>query len=381
MKTIVVMELKGFAKISEDLGLKMDIVGLDSSRIRAAVILTVNEIIKATEKECATEYTVHIGGDTWFFVLGNVAQGIKFGCVLLNKFMALVNQKGLFYLKPSLAMSIGEPKWQDGRFLDDESIKTYRLADTGYPFSFYILDKIYTQAKSVDWVKIVNIDSEKYSIDWINSIADDAGPIDIEFPPLLLDSELLYMKTLNESLNAILRLQSKSQSIVSFGGPIPMEVPYFKDYIKATIAHLTNNPDCKITVLSYIPLKETLNSFAWLELSRKLCVKFPQNAFFAAFVLPEGQIRPMAYQIFDNQSVYIGLRSYSPQRGGATMDSAIMFKNDGVAKKFYDNFLEEWRMVGPLDDEKFADICKQLGGITSDIKSKAYNMIDSLFVI
>jgi len=166
--------------------------------------------------------------------------------------------------------------------------------------------------------------------------------------------------------------------VAAFGGPVPADAPYYRDYLKATVALLREPSGPVFTILSYIPLDEPLYSYTWLELCRRMAIEFAPRFSFSAFPIPAGQLRPFSYQIFDRNTVHLGLRSYSPQRGTTTMSSAILFRNSYVAERFHGEFLENYRRIGNLDDSAFGALSRQLSGLTNTIKKTALEDIERL---
>src|SRR5208282_5646574 len=131
----VIIELKGFTGIADSLSLRMEKVGITSERIRGAGIDIIENVFTIINKKIPYEYEKKIGGDTWILKFSNLEDAIKFGYFLFSTFVKYMNQNGIFFIKPVIAINIGEPKFKDDNFLDNTSIRTYRVADTGEPFS------------------------------------------------------------------------------------------------------------------------------------------------------------------------------------------------------------------------------------------------------
>jgi hypothetical protein len=386
----VIIELKGFTGIADSLSLRMEKVGITSERIRGAGIDIIENVFTIINKKIPYEYEKKIGGDTWILKFSNLEDAIKFGYFLFSTFVKYMNQNGIFFIKPVIAINIGEPKFKDDNFLDNTSIRTYRVADKGEPFSLYVLDEAIIQSRHLSWVQLENVkinglpeDQEVQLINWmeIKNIKNKPQIRDsISLPTLLLDSEIIYSETLNDSVNHIIHQQNSSHSVITFGGPVPFNTQNYKKYLINSIKLIKTKNDCTWTILSYIPLNEPLIGLTWLELCKRLSIQYPEKFTFSAFTLPDGQLRPFSYHIYDDSVVQIGLRSYSPQHGVSIMNAAIMIRNEKIAKRFKNEFLENLRKVGPIDDIKYAEISKSFRGINNQIRQEAFQTVDQLLM-
>lgn len=383
---IMMLELKGFAAMATQLARDMDPVVASPERIRASQVSVVTGALDAARSAVRETQRIHIGGDTWFLTFDELDQAIAFGALLLRHFRDLVSSKGLFYLKPSLALTLGEPKLLNDRFLDDASISAYRAADGGKPFHFYLLGDAYQVAKRFQWLALSDVSAPEGSpphgiVDWLTAKFPDLhDPVvpDVSLPTLLLDSEVLYAQSPSEATANLLRQQARARKVYAFGGPVPLQPPYYRDYVRTTLASLRLQQGPAFTVLSYIPANEAIDSYAWLELCRLLTIEHPTRFAFAAFLIPAGQLRPFSYQVFDDSAVHVGLRSYSPQKGTPTMSAAIMVRNRDIALRFKEEFVENWRQLGPMNDLHFARLVDQLSGLNVAGKQAALREIDLL---
>lgn len=386
MTTILVMELRGFAKIATELAYDMDKIGVTPDRVRSAGIHIINETIDKAKINYPFTKKMHLGGDTWYFTFDEFEEGVRYACILLSILQQLVNENGLFFLKPSLALNIGEPKFEGERFLDDDSIQTYRAADSGRPFHLFVLSKAIKLAKQLPWLKMSHIQDAdvdtKQLIEWqdiqLTPESQSIGNVPFSLPTLLLDSEVIYSNSTSEAINHIIKQQERSSSVFAFGGPVPLDTPIYKNYIRSTLALMKKNSQCKWTVLSYLPLNIAVYTYTWVELCRRLSVVYPDRFAFSAFSIPEGQLRPFSYQIFDDSTVHIGLRSFSTHRGTPTMSSAIMFRNKKIASRFKEEFLENWRRIGALNELEWGEIYSKIQGLTKDIKKNSLLLIEEL---
>ena len=386
MKSVVVMDLQGFSQLATGLALKMERINLNAERVRAITIQAVDKIIKETSVFVMPQLSSYIGGDTWGFVFHTAEDGVKFGCYFLRKFKAAVLNQGICHLKPSIAINVGEPVFKDGKFIDSDSIGAYTLADKGQPFDFYIHPSALLHVKPLEWVNIQlplnpgGADSSGSStLDWQNAKLDGLAAIDpnITIPTLILDSDTNYSETAEDAILQIIHQQRQcSESVFAFGGPIPFGSSPYDEYIKETIALIRSNNHIHWTILSYIPKNGSLNSYAWLELCRRMEATHPGNFKFSAFLISGDQLRPFSFQIFDKQIVHIGLRKYSPSSGTPVMSSAIMLRNKTIASRFIDEFVENWRIVGGMDDKHYGELLSSISGVTNEVKKKAHQLVD-----
>jgi hypothetical protein len=290
-------------------------------------------------------------------------------------------EKGIFYLKPSMALGLGNPRFDGERFLDDVSIKAYKVADSGKSFTFFAIDESIPELRALGFTLKTH---QKYSEDisvlelvWVESqhVNDDMLNFDTSLPRLLLDSEVIYSNTYQEAINNIVRQQERSATALIFGGPGSLTDPLFKSYVDRTIGLLKGEKNIRFSVLSYLPVNEPISSYTWLELCRNLQIEFPQRFAFSAFAIPRGQLRPFSYHVYDGNVVHIGLRTYSPQRGTPTLSSAIMLKNKRIASRFEADFIENFRSAGLVDDIKYSRLLKSFGAISPQDRSQTMRTI------
>ena len=246
----------------------MDEVAVTPERVRASAIIIINNTASECAKLNTPTHSAHIGGDTWYFQFATLETALRFGCAFLHRCRRLVTDNGLFFIKPSLALAMGEPKLSDGRFLDDESIGAYRLADGGKPFHFYIHANALEAVAAIGLLDLKSPASgasqrpEVTTAEWqklISSDASDKKNIEISLPTLLLDSEVIYSRSATEAVGNIVRQQSMSKSVCAFGGPVPLDVPFYRSYLRDTLASLKQDDGPKFSVLSYIPQNEPVS--------------------------------------------------------------------------------------------------------------------------
>lgn len=369
--------------MSTSLARDMDRVAVTPERVRAGAIQIVDAVIASCSAVVPVVRAAHIGGDSWFIETATLEQALQFGVLLLRAFEAKTTQ-GYYYLKPSLATGYGEPKLLNGKFLDDASIATYRAADAGKPFRYELVGEAVSVACQYPWVVQATEVADDRTInvlEWRSSEPSaDANPAETQvvLPQLLLDSEVLYSSTPAEALNVIQRHQAAAKVVHAFGGPVPLSSPLYRAYVKNSISLIREPAGPSLVVLSYVPQNEPETSFAWLELCRRLSIQYDNKYAFRAFAIPQGQLRPFSFQIFDDDTVHLGLRAYSPQKGTPTMSSAVMFKNRQIATRFKGEFIENWRALEAFDDDGFASLQKLLQGLTPSVKKAAMKDVDEL---
>lgn len=389
MVAILIMEMKGFASLGGHLARGLETVGVSPERVRSAGI---NIIKGAVEKSMPAHHqgkTIHMGGDTWYFTFEEPEEALRFAYRLLSTLLNLAVEKGIFYLKPSLALIMGEPKFEEEFFLDDQSIAAYKTADTGEPYHFYVLGKAVEVVDNLPWVSLIPLEGGMGDagpaalVDWRNMTVDKgegAHPeaFQVSLPTFLLESEVVYSHSTTEAIEYMTRQQQRSTSVLAFGGPVSLDSQIYTEYLRSTIRTLRDQPETSFTVLSYLPLDEAWCNYSWLELCRRLSRTYPSRYVFAAYAIPKGQLRPFSYHIYDSRIVHIGLRSFSPQKGTPTMKTAIMFRNSLIATRFKEEFLENWRRVGSLTEDKYKNLLASLKGLTPVMMKEASDVIDEI---
>jgi hypothetical protein len=191
--SIVIVELKGFSAMATILAKDVDVIGVTPERVRASIIETVNRIVDESMTGLMLGKRALLGGDTWGFTFQDVEEAVLFGSRALKTIQRMSTEKGFFYIKPSVAITVGDPKFQDDKFLDDDSIKAYRFADRGRPFNFYVTEEAIDLVNRINGVSVsvAEIGSDHgspvYAIDWrhiIDPIGDEIGNFEVSLPAL-----------------------------------------------------------------------------------------------------------------------------------------------------------------------------------------------------
>ena len=382
---IMVLEFKGFTAMAEGLAKNTEAIGITSARVRAAGISIVNDLIQNASSESRPIRDKHIGGDTWVFEFPSLDEGLVFGCSILRLFAAMAVDHAVFFLKPCIALGWGDPKWTNDRPIDDLTIAAYTVADKGRPYSFFLIGDAIVMSKQFAWLRhgLAWVDAPVripvVGIDWQNSAPTAPSNLtasQVWLPSLLLDSDVMFFESIEGTIAGLIREQEKVRSIFAFGGPAPFDVEPFREYVSHTIQMLKTRKDFRLTVLACLPLDELRYSFAWLELVRRLAILYPSRMAFAAFTIPPGQARPMAYHVYDQNCVHIGLRSFVPHRGIHSMTNSIMVRNPKIARSFTTTLLEDWKLVGPLDEKRYAEISSAFEGMSTREKQELLRAVD-----
>ena len=383
MQTILIIEFKGFTKISTSLALKMEEITLTPEKIRAGIIEITNKLIENVNKTNSYNSKFKVGGDTFVITFNELRQGIDFGVLLMSEFLKAVTENGYYYLKPCACISSGDIVLHDDSFLDDTSIETYRVADKKEPFTFWAKGNDCIRNLKDETIPTANYieEEELIKIDWLN-VKDRAnksiGLPDFKLPQILLNNEIIFCQSPLEALNQILINQEEAKVINAFGGPIPYESASESDYLKQTIQFIKNDTNKKWNVVSYLDLSNKKSSFYWLELARRLSNLYPNKYNFTAYAILTGTLIPFSYQTFDNKSTLVGLRSYSLELGRATMSSAIVFRNSKITERYILEFTESYRKLGKFDDAKFSELLNQINLTEQNARRDCMNLVDKL---
>jgi len=194
-KAIVFLELKGFSAMATQLARDMESIGFTPARVRAAGIHIVRTTLDHIQLQFPPEQQLHLGGDTWFFSYAKLEHAAIFSVGLLRAILDLATSRGIFFLKPSMAIGWGTPQLLGERVLDDESIHTYKTADTGMPFTLKLVGEARQLSASLTWLLVSSPREEDAPlVDWQSSITPGAQALhtEVAVPSLLLDSEIIY---------------------------------------------------------------------------------------------------------------------------------------------------------------------------------------------
>jgi hypothetical protein len=341
------MEFKGFTGMATDLSRGTSVIGITPERIRASGINVVQELISQASLSVTPEKNEHLGGDTWALVFKSLGDALLFACAILRGFHTIASRRAVFFLKPSIAIGVGNPKWKSGRPLDDVSITTYRVADKGAPYDLVLVGDAIPTSLQYEWVKHANdtsisgIEVPLKRVDWQASIPPglkETNDIPVSIPPLLLDSEVIFSSTRRDALEMLSSQEESAKQVLAFGGPVAYDVPEYADYLKAAVRRLRTRSDLMLTTLTYIPELEAKYGYVWLELARRMHIEHPSRFAPAAFFLSGTQLRPLSYHVYDAEVVHFTLRSFVPQRGVEALSASFLFRNSSIAERFRAEF-------------------------------------------
>jgi hypothetical protein len=387
MSGILFMEFKGFTAMASDLARGTAAVGVTPERIRASGITIVESLLRQASLSAMPTKTEHLGGDTWALVFGSLDDAATYGCAILRGFQAIASRRAIFFLKPSIAVGLGEPSWKNGRPLDNMSITTYQVADKGKPYELVLVGEAIPASLQYPWVKqgeetiVAGVDLPLKCLDWQGSMPPrlaETEDVVIAIPPLLLDSEIIFSPTTRDAIGRLSSQQAVAQEVLAFGGPVPYDVPEYAAYLRDAIKRLRSGQDFALSTLTYIPGSEARYGYAWLELARRVRVECPNRFAPSAFILSGEQLRPLSYHVYDKDIVHLGLRSFVPQRGVETMSASFLFRNLSVADRFRAEFSQNWRRVGALDDDSFARLLQEFPSLSPVEKKDAMTAVEAI---
>jgi hypothetical protein len=382
---VMVLEFKGFTGMAEVLAKNTEAIGITSARVRAAGISIVNDLIQKASSESRPIRDKHIGGDTWVFEFASLDEGLIFGCSLLHLFTSMAVDHAVFFLKPCIALGWGDPKWTNDRPIDDLTIAAYTVADKGRPYTLFLIGDAIDMSRQFSWLRHdaawgnAPVRIPVMGVDWQSTTPNAPSRLttsQVWLPSLLLDSDVMFFESIEGTIAGLIREQEKVRSIFAFGGPAPLDAEPFREYVAHIIQMLRTREDFRLTVLACLPLSERRYSFAWLELVRRLAILYPSRMALAAFTIPPGQARPTAYHVYDQNYVHIGLRSFVPHRGIHSMTSSIMVRNQKIARSFTTALLEDWKLVGPLDEKRYAELSTAFAGMSTQEKQELLREVD-----
>lgn len=389
MSALFFMEFKGFTALATDLARSTDSIGITPERIRASGISIVQELIAQASLSVSPEKNEHLGGDTWALVFRTLEGSLLFACALLRGFQNVASRKAVFFLKPSIAIGVGEPKWKNGRPLDDTSITTYRVADKGTPYDLVLVGEAIPLSLQYQWVKhgentsVSGVELPLRRVDWLKSTHPgivETIDIPVSIPPLLLDSEVIFSSSWRDALGMLSSQETSARQVLAFGGPAAYDVPEYAAYLRGAVYRLKTRSDLMLSTLTYIAESEARYGYVWLELARRLQIEYPNRFAPAAFFLPKTQLRPLSYHVYDGEVVHFLLRSFVPQRGVEALSASFLFRNPSIGERFRAEFSQSWQRVGLLDDSSFTrliEVCR----LTAAEKKDAMSVVDEIWAV
>lgn len=353
MHGVVVIELKGFAEISGPLSYRMDKIGLRDTQIKLKYRNIVNGLIAKSGENFPPINYKEIGGDTWVIQLNDIDEALHCASHILRLAYEQVVKSGLYYIKPVVAVGEAKPVFEGDRFLDNETISIYRVADSGEPFALYVINapqetKYVTSIDLNDKLEKLSKEVEISEVDWkyYNFSHKDLALEDTFYlSSLLHDNDIALFQTSHESLSKFSELQHKSKKIFAFGGAVKYNSQHFDEYVRSMFS-LFSTKDVKCYVLTYLDKHNSaINTYYWLSLCKLFLEEYPAKFVFGFYEIEIDKVKPLSFHIYDEEFVHLVLRSYQPAEDTHTMSSSVLINNTLLARKFTDEFLENFRKV------------------------------------
>lgn len=353
-KGIIIIELKGFSEIATSLLYRMEKIKLKETQIRLKYRNIICDIINKSAGLHNYIEIKEIGGDTWYITYKNMRTALESAYYIMHLAYQEVIKTGLFYIKPVIAVGEASPVFEGARFVDNDSINIYRIADFGDPFSLYVYN--YTTIKDINIVneplnsKLIDLKQriEFQEIDWKSkSYTDEQLTLSSSFylSSLLPENDIAYFQTIEESYARFIELQNESKNIHIYGGCVKYKDEISDEYVKS-IFELFQNKQSKSHVICYIdPKYSKINSYYWLRISQILSETFPDRYIFSFYEIDMKKVKPLSYHIYNEEYVLINLRDYSPQINKTTLNSSVLIRNQVLAKRFIVEFLENFRNI------------------------------------
>ncbi len=353
MKGIVIIELKGFSEAAKSLVYRMEKIELEDTQVKLKYRNIIDSIVTATTTIFPATEIKKIGGDTWVIQFENLETAIKSASHIYQVSYEEVVKTGLFYVKPVIAVGQANTQFEGERFLDTETINIYRVADSGEPYALYLVDsepethlkvELSLNPKLESLQKTINF----HEIDW-RSIEFNEEQLSYEpafyLSSLLRENDIAFFKSNKDSFNKFVELQNQSKLIYAFGGPIRYKSSEYDNYARS-IFDLFENKPCKCYVMSYIdPNGNLTNNYYWLKLCQTFIRDYDGKFTYSFYEVDTSEVKPLAYHIYDEKFIQLVLRNYNPAENESIMSSSILMRNELLAEKYINEFLENFRRV------------------------------------
>ena len=372
MRGILTIELKGFQVMIDTLTHRMESVNLQSDNIRAFIIKLNNSMLEEISKRqpCANS-PFRMGGDTWFLEFADVEKAINFALHYMALSREKVIKNGLFYFKPVVSVSAGNPKTLGASVLDNNSIETYRIADSGEPLTIYL-----TQFAR-DNLSITKYPTQKdakgnFILDSVNIGIEECVEQDHTLTSYMLDTSILVKNKIEDIISYFIAEQNQSEETYVFGGAVPYLDKTYEEYLKS-IVDLVKSGKCKSSVLTCISPDEQTNYF-WLKFCERLTQINSGKNFNFKFVDYRNGAIPISYHLYSTGLVHFGYRSYSPIKDKRAISSSLMIKNPHLYKSLKDEFLYNFQHA--TESKK---IIEKINKISSSIKTQIDKKVGDYF--
>jgi len=358
MHYIVIMELRGFAEISESLSRELERIDVSSADVRSSIISILSGIIdqiKENGENATPQFSNLLGGDTWGFVFDDFNNSLNFCCKILATLYKNLHIKGLFFIKPAISIScIQKISIKDEKLLDDGYINAYKLADKGHSYTLYFHESLFDDSSAKQYCNGEYIKNEngrnifnwqKHSTE-LNIISD----IKVSIYDIIFDENIMYLDNIEKSVDNFIELQTKSKNISIVGGVIDYTQEHFHEYLKSIIS-LFHNKQVQCTVINFIRSEMDIEKvYIVVSIFKRLMDMYPNKLAYSLYKIPSSLPIPTSYHIYDNKYIQFPMRRYVPQRGSMNAVSSFMIKSDKICSYYFNEIMENFKKLGKLDN-------------------------------
>ncbi len=368
MKAALIIDLKGFAQLPIALAERMKAIKLSDEKVRSAIRKFTNDAIDHVSSVIPIVTDRQIGGDTWVIELRTPIEAVKWGTYFYKYVEQKVLRGGLFYMKPVMALAAGDLKFKGKRFMDNQSIDSFRGADKGEPFCFYAIGdaaNIVSQMKGV----ISKPDMLGQLIDWQSRptpLMPKLNTVQNSLADLLMDNEVLYFRTHQDVIDFLQTEQMQSKIIKVYGGPAPLRLGFYLKYARS-IVQLLETTKVQCSVLNYLNEGSPQDAADWLLFCHLLRQKYSSKFTHSAYLLPAEAIKPVAYHVYDDTTV-IMLRSFDEFNNTNSVSGSIVVVGEDIAMRFRDDFKESFRSLEHFDSQAYNLLMAHLTRRGADLK-------------
>ena len=378
MEYVVVVELRGFTKISGVLAFELEAIEVEATIIRTSIIKTVSMLISeimTQNPDLTPDFQNILGGDTWGFVFSSFRQSIEFSCTLLKVLANNAFEKGLFHIKPSMAINcIQKTKIVDNKMIDDGFISAYRLADKGKSYTLFVGEELYEQSKKEiedyttyfvrDVVQREGNEQEGTSrliFDWkrFNTKIETISLPSLSYLDILFDSNVVVLDTLEKTVANFMHSQNLHQNICICGGVIDSTVDVYRKYLKS-IVHLFQHKNSKCTVLNYTKLSNKKSGYITVSIFYELMKRYPSKIAYGLQILQDDMLSPSPYHLYGKELAQFIMRSYSPHAETFSAISSFVIKSQRICDLYKNEFLENFKKAGRMTKKKYDQYVSRL---------------------
>ena len=368
MNYVVIVELRGFANISDVLSKELEEINVSSANIRSSIISILSNIInqiKANNKNINPLFENILGGDTWGFVFEDFDSSLKFCCNVLSTLSENLHTRGLFFIKPSISISCTENiSIKERKLLDDGFVNAYKLADKGKAYKLYFHESLsddlsakkYFNTEYLDTINNNNVFNwKKYSKGIELTHNNKPSIYDIMF-----DENIMYLDNIEKTINNFIELQNRSKKIYIFGGLIDYSHEYFNKYLK-DIVNLFHNKKVECTIINFIRSEMAIEKkYIIVTIFYKLMNMYKDKIAYSLYEIPNDLPIPTPYHIYDNQYIQFIMRKYIPHKDSVVAVSSLLIKSNQVCDSYSNEFIENFKKIKLLDNNHYDSFVKKL---------------------